>query len=123
MSGIGSAYAQSPADQPSPSATSTPAAAPAPETAAAPATPSFEVLKQARQEGFRIRRQPQTGLVVFCKKTTPVGTRFATESCIDETQIQEYLIRAKDQREKMENLKGSPTNIEVPPPPMVHPHN
>jgi hypothetical protein len=122
MIGIGPAYAAQSPDQPSaassPRATTAPAAVPAtpappataaPVTAAAPASPSVEVLKQARLAGYHIRKSPQ-GATVFCTKEAHVGTRFSTDSCIDESQFQEFLIRAQDQRDKLTNRRESGTD-------------
>jgi hypothetical protein len=122
MIGIGPAYAAQSPDQPSadtsPPATTAPAAAPAtpappataaPVTAAAPTSPSVEVLRKARLAGYHIRKLRE-GTTVFCKNEAHVGSRFSAESCIDEPQLQETLIRAEDQRDKLTNRRETGTN-------------
>jgi hypothetical protein len=117
--GIVPAYAAQSPDQPNTSAptpaTTAPAVAPAatpmPATvAAAPASPSVEVLKRARLAGYHIKKLRESGSTVFCKKEASLGSRFVTESCIDETQLEEFLIRAQDQRDKLQNRRGTGTD-------------
>lgn len=86
-----------------------PAAAPAPGTAAPPASPSVEVLKKARLAGYHIRKLRE-GATIFCKKEAHVGSRFSTENCIDEPQLEELLIRAQDQRDKFDHRRGTGTD-------------
>src|SRR5450755_2175407 len=103
MIGIGAAHAQQPPNNPSaatsPPAATAPAAAPGttarPATAAAatPAAPSAPVLRQ--------------GTAVFCKDETHLGSRFSTESCIDEMQLEEILIRVQTQRDNLANRRGT----------------
>lgn len=121
MLGIAPAYAAWSPDQASavtaPPAT-TPAAAPtkplppatpASGTAAAAASPSVEVLKKARLAGYHIRKL-RDGVTIFCKKEAQVGSRFSTENCIDEPQLEEFLIRAQDQRDKFDHRRGTGTD-------------
>jgi hypothetical protein len=121
MIGMGPAYAQQSPDQPNastlPPATTVPAAPPtttatpataAPGTAAAPVSPSLEVLKQARLAGYHIRKSRQ-GATVFCKQEAHLGSRFSTDSCIDETQFEEVLLRAQSQRDSLNNRIGTST--------------
>lgn len=112
MVGIGPAYAQQSPDQPKtstvPSATTAPAAAPA--TNAKPASPSTALLRQARLAGFHTRKLRQGGTTVFCKEEAHLGSRFSSESCIDEKQLEEFLIRAEDQRDKLMNRRGTGTD-------------
>jgi hypothetical protein len=92
---------------------STPASSPAPSAvAAAPAvsaTPSPDVLKRAKLAGYRIKKLRQ-GTTVFCKEESHVGTRFSTNSCIDETQLEELLLRVQSQRDSMNNRVGTQSN-------------
>jgi hypothetical protein len=62
--------------------------------AVAAASPSAAFLRQARLAGYHIKNLRE-GTTVFCKNETPVGSRFTTESCIDEVQLEEFLIRAQ----------------------------
>jgi hypothetical protein len=77
-------------------------------TAVVPAAPSLEILKQARQAGYQLRRV--RGTIVFCKEEVHVGTRFSTFSCIDQVQLEEFLIRAHDQHDKLQNRHGTGTD-------------
>jgi hypothetical protein len=98
--GIGPACAQVP-DQPNTSASP-------PATAATPA----DVLKRARLAGYRPRKllQGTTVSTVYCKHEMHVGSRFASESCIDETQLEEFLLRAQSQRDSLDHRRGSGTD-------------
>jgi len=101
-------YAGPSPDPPSASNTS-----PTPTVAAAApavsATPSPDVLKRARLAGYRIRKLRE-GTTVFCKQESHVGSRFSTDSCIDETQLEEILLRAQSQRDAIRNRIGTQTD-------------
>jgi hypothetical protein len=100
MSAVGPAYAGSSPDEPT-------AAAAAPVS---PAIPSPDVLKRARLAGYQVRKL-RNGNTVFCKHEAHVGTRFSTDSCIDETQLEEFLLRAQSQRDSLKNRVGTPTDV------------
>lgn len=68
------------------------------------------MLRQANVAGYHIRKLRQ-GTTVFCKEETHLGSRFSSESCIDETQLEEFLIRAQDQRDKLSNRRGTGTDL------------
>jgi hypothetical protein len=74
-----------------------------------PSSPSPEVLKKARLAGYHIRKLPQ-GITAFCKNEAHLGSRFHTESCIDETQFEEVLLRAQTQRDNLNNRRGTGTD-------------
>jgi hypothetical protein len=78
--------------------------------AAAPASSSAAVLRQAKLAGYYTRKLPQ-GTTVFCKAEAHLGSRFSTESCIDEPQLAEFLIRAQDQRDRLTNRRGTGTDV------------
>jgi hypothetical protein len=85
-----------------PAAATAPSAAPAPTAPAsadAPAGPSPELIKKARQEGFK----PKTvnGITHFCYKDATVGTHFQTEKCYDEAQLLSVLAQRQDQRNNL----------------------
>lgn len=83
----------------------------APVTAgAAPASPPPTLLKLAKLAGYHTRKLKE-GTTVFCKEEAHLGSRFSTESCIDEVQLQEFLIRAQDQRDKLKNRRGTGTDF------------
>jgi hypothetical protein len=101
--------AQSPEKENDPASPSAPgASAVAPAKTAAPERPSVEVLRQATLAGYHVRKLRQ-GATIFCKNEAHVGTRFSTESCIDETQLEEFLIRTQSQRDELKNRKGTST--------------
>jgi hypothetical protein len=108
MTGTCPVYAGPPPDQPSASPSS-----PTPTAAAAapvvPATPSPDVLKRARLAGYRVKKLRE-GTTVFCKQESHVGSRFSTDSCIDETTLEEFLLRAQSQRDAMKNHIGTQTD-------------
>ena len=119
MIGICPAFAgQSPASQtptspPASTATAAPTSTPPPSAVAAvpavSATPSPDVLKRAKLAGYRIKKLRQ-GTTVFCKEESHVGSRFSTNSCIDETQLEESLLRTQSQRDSMNNRVGTQSN-------------
>ena len=67
------------------------------ETDAA-AEPSPELLKQARREGFRPKKRD--GVTKFCHTDAPLGTRFESETCVDEAHLKMLV----EQREDTRNL-------------------
>jgi hypothetical protein len=108
MIGSHAVYAGPSPDQPSASTPSpSPTAAAGPPTVLAP--PSADVLKRARLAGYRIRKL-RAGTTVFCKQEAHVGTRFSTDSCIDETTLEEFLLRAQSQRDSVKNHIGTSTD-------------
>lgn len=100
------AYAGQPADPPRQTSSPPPSA-----VAAAPVVPapSPDVLKRAKLAGYRVKKL-RDGSTVFCKEESHVGTRFSTNSCIDENQLQEFLLRAQSQRDSMNNRVGTQSN-------------
>lgn len=104
--GICPAYAAQPPDQPHQTPSPTPSTVAAVPVAPAP---SPDVLKRAKLAGYRIKKL-RDGATVFCKEESHVGTRFSTSSCIDENQLEEFLLRAQSQRDSMKNRVGSQSN-------------
>jgi hypothetical protein len=78
-------------------------------TTAAAANPSAGLLRQAIRAGYHIRKLGQ-GIAVFCKNEPRLGSRFTVESCIDEVQLQEILIRTQDQQDKLSHRRGTGTD-------------
>ena len=104
--GTGLADAAQPPDQPRQTSSSTPST-----VAAAPVVPapSPDVLKRAKLAGYRVKKL-RDGTTAFCKQESHVGTRFSTNSCIDENQLEELLLRAQSQRDSMNNRVGTQSN-------------
>jgi hypothetical protein len=124
-----SAFAEEPATTPAQAATSTPATAPAskPVTTVAPtpaattpaATPVAERESAAVSPpdqktlaattdggkpfkppmGFRLKIKG--GQSLYCKETTPLGTRFAEETCMTMDQLKDFMARADIMRQDM----------------------
>jgi hypothetical protein len=88
--------------------TSTPATA-APRTAAISASPSPDMLKKARLAGYHIKKLPQ-GDTLFCKVEAHVGSRFIMDSCMDETQFEQLLLRAESMRDSLRDHIGTATD-------------
>jgi hypothetical protein len=70
--------------------------------------PSDDILRSARDAGFKIK--VANGKTHFCKTEAPVGTRFASESCMDEPTVKLWLERAQEQKDRLSGLKGSSTS-------------
>jgi hypothetical protein len=68
--------------------------------------PSPDILRSARNAGFTIKIA--NGTTHFCKSEAPVGTRFVSESCMNEQQVTLWLSRARDQRDTLTHLLGAP---------------
>jgi hypothetical protein len=68
--------------------------------------PSADILRSARNAGFKIKIAD--GKWHFCKTEAPIGTRFVSESCMNEQQVTLWLGRAQDQREKLAHMLGAP---------------
>jgi pyruvate/2-oxoglutarate dehydrogenase complex dihydrolipoamide acyltransferase (E2) component len=72
------------------------------------AGPSPDILRSARNAGFKIKLA--NGTTHFCKTEAPVGTRFESETCLNEQQVSLWLIRAQAQKDKLMTLIGAPEN-------------
>jgi hypothetical protein len=83
------------------SAATTPAAKKPSAAAETPDVPSADTLKKAREAGYhtRVRR----GEVYYCKDVVETGTRFKTETCLDENQLAHALIQQQAQRDQLNN--------------------
>jgi hypothetical protein len=70
--------------------------------------PSDDILRSARDAGFKIKTA--NGTTHFCKTEAPLGTRFVSESCMNEQQVSLWLIRAQAQKDKLTSMLGAPTS-------------
>jgi hypothetical protein len=68
--------------------------------------PSADILRSARNAGFKIKIA--NGTTHFCKTEAPVGTHFASESCMNEEQVTLFLSRAQAQRDTLTHILGAP---------------
>lgn len=57
--------------------------------------------------GFQTKKRGN--LVLYCRKETTVGTRFATERCYDEAQMHEYLLALEIQKRDVERIRSTCT--------------
>jgi hypothetical protein len=95
-----------------PAASATPAATAPPvviartamatSTSSAPDSPSADLLKAAREDGFHTR--VKKGAVLFCKYDANIGTRLKTEKCFDENTMEIILEREQLQRDQLTHL-------------------
>jgi hypothetical protein len=69
--------------------------------------PSDDILRSARDAGFKIKLV--NGTTHFCMTEVPVGTHFASESCLNEQQVTLYLIRVQTQKDKIKTMLGAPS--------------
>lgn len=53
--------------------------------------------------GFRQRKRGE--FVVYCRKETVMGTRFASEKCYDEEGIKAMLVAQQDDRDKVDQMR------------------
>jgi len=68
--------------------------------------PSADILRSARNAGFKIKIA--NGKTHFCKTEAPIGSRFVSESCMNEQQVTLFLSRAQDQRDTLTHILGAP---------------
>ena len=61
------------------------------------------MLKEARREGFKPKKRD--GVTKFCYTDATLGTRFETEKCFDQAQMELLAQQRQDQR----NQLGKPT--------------
>jgi hypothetical protein len=99
-----SSTAASPARAPAPAAAGTDSTAKASTpassaTAASSSEPSPEVLKEARREGFKPKKRD--GVTKFCYSDATLGTRFETEKCFDQAQMEILVQQRQDQRNQL----------------------
>jgi hypothetical protein len=69
--------------------------------------PSADILRSARNAGFKIKIA--NGTTHFCKTGAPIGTHFVSESCMNEQQVTLFLSRAQDQRDTLTHILGAPS--------------
>ena len=96
--------AAKPAAAASDSAASTATAPPAEKKPSAKAPsdlPSEDTLKKAREAGYHTK--VKRGIVYYCKSVVETGTRFTSESCVDENQLAQILIAEQAQRDQFSN--------------------
>jgi hypothetical protein len=62
---------------------------------------SKDYIKRLRNAGYYPKNDH--GKLVFCKKDAPLGTRFATERCMDGEQLAMQLERDESQRQQLRN--------------------
>jgi pyruvate/2-oxoglutarate dehydrogenase complex dihydrolipoamide acyltransferase (E2) component len=84
-----------------PASTSTAAPA-APAAPAQPQGPSADVIKQARQAGYHMRTS--RGNYYFCKEDADLGSRLATEKCIDSDTLAMTLERQRMDKEQIKTM-------------------
>jgi hypothetical protein len=97
---------QAPATAPSSAATptsATPAPAAATQAPAAPAGPSADLILRAKNLG--LTPKTKNGVTKYCKKDVPVGTRFPTETCYHEDELQQQVAIMEYRKDQMR--KGS----------------
>jgi hypothetical protein len=82
-------------------ATSAPAAKNTSAVADVPDVPSADTLKKAREAGYRTR--VKRGVVYYCKDVVETGTRFKTETCLDDNQLARTLVQQQVQRDQFSN--------------------
>jgi hypothetical protein len=68
--------------------------------------PSADILRSARNAGFKIKIA--NGTTHFCKTGAPIGTHFVSESCMNEQQVTLFLSRAEGQRDTLTHILGAP---------------
>ena len=68
--------------------------------------PSADILRSARNAGFKIKIA--NGTTHFCKTEAPIGTHFVSESCMNEQQVTLWLSRAQLQRDTLTHILGAP---------------
>jgi hypothetical protein len=85
-----------------PAGTDSTAAASKPASSATDASssePSPEVLKEARREGFKVKKRD--GVTKYCYSDATLGTRFETEKCYDQQHMEMLVQQRQDQRNQL----------------------
>jgi hypothetical protein len=83
-----------------PTATAPPAAT-SPVKEDAPKGPTPDLLKKAREAGYKT--QVHNGVTQFCTETTEIGSHFKTKSCINQGQLELALERRQAQLDQLTN--------------------
>jgi hypothetical protein len=96
-----------PADAPPPAkeaASTTAAAAPTDSASQSKSVirVSKESMKRLRNIGFYPKNDK--GQLVFCRKETPLGTRFSSETCMNADQLAMFLEGAEIQRQQLQSI-------------------
>ncbi len=98
-----SSTASSTATAPAKAAAGTDSAAstskPAGSDIVASSDPSPEMLKKARQEGFKPKKR--NGVTQFCRTDATLGTRFESETCYDQEHMEMLVQQREDQRNQL----------------------
>jgi len=63
--------------------------------------PSADILKKARDAGYHTK--VSHNVVYYCREDTDVGTRFRTEKCLTEEQLQVQLERLQAAKDQLRN--------------------
>lgn len=92
-----------------------PAAARAVETSAVtkPADPSPELLRDARNAGFRT--QEVRGNLMFCRVAVELGSNFPVRTCYNEEQVKIKIHEYQTQRNQLEQQRFLPTQCSPQP--------
>lgn len=102
--GAASAYAGLIANEP---ATASPADAKPEATAETTAKSDDQELKLP--PGFKkIQRGKYT---LYCKKETPIGTRFKTEKCLDEDGMRNYILALEETKGDVDRMRSTCSNV------------
>jgi hypothetical protein len=102
--GAGSAYAGLIASEPA-------------ETATAEAKPEATAETAARSDDEELKLPPgfrkvQRGkYTLYCKKDTPIGTRFKTEKCLDEDGMRNYILELAETKGDVDRMRSTCSNV------------
>jgi hypothetical protein len=92
------------ADNTATSAAATTTATVQPAASPVNAGPSAEQIKEARNNGFKVRGSGAH--TRFCKYEAQIGSRIETETCMNPEQLGEYLVRAQQQRDQVSRVQS-----------------
>jgi hypothetical protein len=70
-----------------------------PAAAEKPAGPSADTIKKAREAG--LKPEIRKGVTVFCREDANIGSRFTTKKCIDESQLDEFIVMRQSQQDQL----------------------
>jgi hypothetical protein len=117
------------AQQPAPDVATQPAASTSPPTAPSAATtsattapstgsqgeqtnsarPTPDVIKDARRDGYALKINAKSGIYVFCKTDSSVGSRFTKESCVD---VDKFALMQQQKQRDMEYMRTTITQLQ-----------
>lgn len=80
------------------------------QTSSAEAAPQKTEIPLAERlpPGFKVKKRGK--FTLYCKKDTPLGTRFQSETCYDEDQMRAYMLALQENKSDVDRIRSTCSN-------------